>query len=155
MDNIFRPIPGANAYRVSNPNVLATVSLLASLQVFAQTSMEDLRAKSVLLTGYLEVLLENIPGFTILTPRDPAERGCQLSLLFEEGLMMKVFEGLQKEGVVVDERKPDVIRVAPTPLYNSFSDVWRFVEVLKGAIQRSRGKNSVAAAGAVVGLMTS
>ncbi|KAI8917660.1 pyridoxal phosphate-dependent transferase [Powellomyces hirtus] len=140
MDNVFRPIPGADSYRVSNPNVLAIMSLLGSLNVFSQTSMTDLRAKSLQLTGYLETLLLAIPnrGFKILTPSDPSQRGCQLSLLFEEGLMMKVFEALEREGVIVDERKPDVIRVAPTPLYNTFSDVWQFVNILKTAVVAAR-----------------
>ncbi|TPX62452.1 kynureninase [Spizellomyces sp. 'palustris'] len=142
MDNVFRPIQGANVYRVSNPNVLATVSLLGSLQVFSRTSMEDLRAKSVLLTGYLEALLEGIPGFTILTPADPAQRGCQLSLLFRPGLMLKVLEELEKKGVVVDERKPDVIRVAPTPLYNTFTEVHRFVEILRIALEKCQETNA-------------
>ncbi|KAJ3300171.1 hypothetical protein HK104_003781 [Borealophlyctis nickersoniae] len=138
MANIFHPIPGAASFRVSNPNVLATVSLLGSLQVFSKTSTEDLRAKSVLLTGYLETLLDGITpkAFTILTPRDPAERGCQLSLLFEGGIMMDVFEDLKNAGVVCDERKPDVIRVAPVPLYSRFGDVHQFVRVLRASVER-------------------
>ncbi|KAJ3148019.1 hypothetical protein HDU86_007587 [Geranomyces michiganensis] len=160
MDNIFRPIPGANSFRVSNPNVLATVSLLASLNVFAKTSMAALRDKSILLTGYLEALLLDLSpqdaGFTILTPRDPAQRGCQLSLLFDAGLMMPVFENLERNAIIVDERKPDVIRVAPTPLYNTFMDVWTFVSVLKKAINEARAAASTSDfREAEKGLMTS
>ncbi|KAJ3008694.1 hypothetical protein HKX48_008388 [Thoreauomyces humboldtii] len=156
MDNVFRPIPGANSYRVSNPNVLATVSLLASLQVFSLTTFSALREKSTLLTGYLERLLYALPQhgrqFKILTPSDPNQRGCQLSILFlEEGKMMQVFEALAREAVVVDERKPDVIRVAPTPLYNKFADAWRFVTVLKRTLdgEEEKGKTIPAAKGLV------
>ncbi|KAJ3186664.1 hypothetical protein HDU85_007484 [Gaertneriomyces sp. JEL0708] len=155
MDHVFRPIPGANAYRVSNPNVLATTSLLGSLQVFARTTPEDLRAKSVLLTGYLEVLLMGVQGFKILTPTEPHQRGCQLSLLFDSGLMLPVFEELQRAGIVVDERKPDVIRVAPTPLYNTFTDVWTFVKILKEAIERARSGQAPQEGTAIEGFITS
>ncbi|KAJ3176614.1 hypothetical protein HDU87_004942 [Geranomyces variabilis] len=160
MDNIFRPIPGANSFRVSNPNVLATASLLGSLNVFAKTSMNALRTKSQLLTGYLEALLLDLgpnSGFKILTPSDPAQRGCQLSLLFDEGLMMPVFENLERNAVIVDERKPDVIRVAPTPLYNTFVDVWTFVNVLTEAIgvARSAAGSAGVCQDAEQGLMTS
>jgi kynureninase len=134
MDNVFRPIQGANVYRLSNPNVLATVCLLGSLQVFGKTNMEELSMKSKQLTGYLEALLLTLNRFTIITPKDPRQRGCQLSLLFEPGCMMHVFEYLNSKGVICDERKPDVIRIAPAPLYNSFEDVYRFYEILKQAI---------------------
>ncbi|KAI9014852.1 pyridoxal phosphate-dependent transferase [Gaertneriomyces semiglobifer] len=155
MDHVFRPIPGANVYRVSNPNVLATTSLLGSLQVFARTTPEDLRAKSVLLTGYLEVLLMGVQGFKILTPSESHQRGCQLSLLFDGGLMLPVFEELQRAGIVVDERKPDVIRVAPTPLYNTFTDVWTFVKILKEAIERARSGQAPQEGTAIEGFITS
>ena len=101
--------------------------------------MTSLRTKSVHLTGYMEhLLLSAFPGadapFKIITPGDPQQRGAQLSLLFREGLMLPVFASLEAEGVVVDERKPDVIRVAPVPLYNSYEDCWRFVDALKRAV---------------------
>ncbi|KAI8826180.1 pyridoxal phosphate-dependent transferase [Fimicolochytrium jonesii] len=151
MSHTFAPIPSALSFRVSNPSVLATVSLLGSLRVFAQTTMEDIRAKSVLLTGYLEVLLDALDSdrFTQLTPRDPAARGCQLSLLFrEEGVMMKVFEALCRQAVIVDERKPDVVRVSPAPLYNTYAEVWRFVRAFRGALETvSVGGDAVDAEG--------
>lgn len=126
-------------YRVSNPNVLATISVLGSLQVFDQTSMDELRKKSLLLTGYLESLLlkllkdlnETVPSFKLITPSNPEERGCQMSILFSQGKMEKVWKHLESKGVVVDERKPDVIRVAPVPLYNSFEDVFKFVQYVR------------------------
>ncbi|KAJ3292477.1 hypothetical protein HDU76_007162 [Blyttiomyces sp. JEL0837] len=141
MDNVFRPIEGAQSYRVSNPSVVSTVSLLGSLQVFEQTTMDALRAKSLQLTAYLEILLDSLgpnPGFKVITPRDPFSRGCQLSLLFDEGTMEEVFLGMSMRGVLADERRPDVIRISPAPLYCTFEDVLLVVEALKGALKDCR-----------------
>lgn len=100
--------------------------------------MPALRKKSLELTGYLEHLLlkyplddtsENKRPYTIITPSDPSQRGAQLSILLQPGLLDKVLEILEEEGVVIDERKPNVVRVAPAPLYNSFTDVWEFHRV--------------------------
>jgi kynureninase len=138
MELNFKCIPGAAGYRLSNPSVLTVIALKASLDVFEKTSMEQLCAKSKDLTGYLERLLDSkIPKdqVKIITPADPKQRGCQLSLLFAEGLMLKVFNHLCNVGIVCDERKPNVIRVAPAPLYNTFQDVWIFVNELKKALQ--------------------
>ncbi|KAI9326888.1 pyridoxal phosphate-dependent transferase [Obelidium mucronatum] len=126
MDNQFHGIPGAAGYRLSNPSVLAVTSLLGSLQTFAKTSMSELREKSILLTGFLEHLLLDLQtakpnAFKILTPSDPEARGCQLS----------VFEGLLERGIVCDERRPDVIRISPAPLYCTFEDVWKVYVGLK------------------------
>jgi len=139
----FIPAPGAAGYQVSNPNIMSLTALRASLSVFAETSMSSLRTKSVHLTGYLEHLLRtSFPSsctphpFKIITPVDPQQRGAQLSLLFREGLMLPVYEVLHDEGIVVDERKPDVIRVAPVPMYNTFEDCWRFVDALKRGLER-------------------
>ncbi|KAI9798928.1 MAG: hypothetical protein M1825_004941 [Sarcosagium campestre] len=149
MDPTFHPIPGAAGYQLSNPSTLDLASLQASLQIFDRATLPALRAKSLLLTGYLEHLLlltisnpldaprdapRNAPGskkpsFSIITPSDPAQRGAQLSLRLEPGLLDSVMRGLEAAGVVVDERRPDVVRVAPAPLYNSFQDVWMFVKV--------------------------
>ena len=104
--------------------------------------MADLRRKSICLTKYLENLLlehgsrHTLP-FTILTSRDAEERGAQLSLRLEPGLLDSVLHSLEDSGVVVDERKPDVIRVAPAPLYNTFLDVWNFVRVFGEACQKA------------------
>lgn len=96
--------------------------------------MVNLRAKSILLTGYLEYLLDrqlNGLGFKIITPRNPHQRGCQLSLKFlEKKIRDKVSKELMSYGIVIDERD-DTIRVAPTPLYNTFSEVFKFVKTLK------------------------
>lgn len=114
--------------------------MCASLSVFDQTSIEELRSKSLKLTAYLQYLLlrgDTDPPFRIITPLDPAQRGAQLSLLLKPGLLEHVGVELHNAGVVVDQRKPDVIRVAPAPLYNSFHDVWVFAQVLRKAV----GKN--------------
>ena len=137
----FVPIPGAAGYQVGNPSALALTSLLASLEIFAETDMAAIRAKSVALTGYLEELLlsssETSPNhYRIITPSNPDERGAQLSVLIEQRLLDGVLANLEDNGVVVDERKPDIIRVAPVALYNSFTDVWDFVKIFKEACQK-------------------
>ncbi|KAK6353229.1 Kynureninase (L-kynurenine hydrolase), variant 2 [Orbilia brochopaga] len=138
MENDFSAIPGAAGFQHSNPSVLATVCLLGSLRVFAQTNMRALRRKSINLTGYMEHLLLTDPEtsryFEIITPRNPSERGAQLSLLFRKGIMEEVYKKLELSGIVVDKRQPDVIRVAPTPLYNTYEDVFNFSVKLQEAI---------------------
>jgi len=141
MTNQFAPIPGAAGWQVSNPSAIDTSAVLASLKVFEQTDMQTLRQKSIKITGYLEELLLSTNDeeklFTIITPSDPEQRGAQLSVRLEEGLLDTVMEILEEEGVVVDERKPDVVRVAPTPLYNNYEDVWRFVQIFRQAIAKA------------------
>lgn len=101
--------------------------------------MTDLRNKSIKLTAYLEYLLlkdttEETRQFQIITPSNPHARGAQLSLLLKPGLLHQVSERLQNAAIVCDKREPGVIRVAPTPLYNTYTEVWTFVEQLKGAL---------------------
>ena len=127
---------------MSNPSVVSTVSLLASLEIFQKTTMEDLRSTSLRLTAYLYKLIEQrvLPTFgsrvEIITPVNPLRRGCQLSILFRgEGLMERVFHRLCMMGVLTDERKPNVIRISPAPLYCTFRDVWRCVEMLALALE--------------------
>ncbi|KAK9322426.1 pyridoxal phosphate-dependent transferase [Lipomyces orientalis] len=137
MDNHMKVQSGAAGFQLSNPSVLDTIALLGSLSVFRKYTMKALRAKSVALTGYLEtLLLSRFPDkpFLIITPSEPDQRGAQLSLAFADGMMDEVNQVLQENGVTCDERKPDVIRVAPTPLYNSFEDVWVFVSQLRKAV---------------------
>ncbi|MDL1892819.1 kynureninase [Sphingobacteriales bacterium CHB3] len=131
MGPTFDPIPGAEGWQLSNPPILPLAALRASLEIFDEVGMETLREKSVRLTSYLEYLLNNHPSkmFSIITPADSAQRGCQLSIRTKEG-GKKIFDHLMANGVVCDWREPDVIRVAPVPLYNSFTDVFRFVEIL-------------------------
>lgn len=98
--------------------------------------MSRLREKSILLTSYLEYLICNILGpkyVSIITPTEPKRRGCQLSLIFTKDVS-EISKKLQENGVICDIRKPNVLRVAPTPLYNRFLDVWRFVQILKNLI---------------------
>lgn len=142
MTNHFTPIPGARGFQLSNPSALDLSAVLASLSVYAMTDMASLRAKSFLLTGYLEHLLTTDGmsperPYAIITPRDPMQRGAQLSLRLESGLLEGVMASLEEEGVVVDERQPDVVRVAPAPLYNNFQDVWRFVHSFQKACSKA------------------
>ena len=139
MGTEFVPMAGAEGWQLSNPPVLGLAPLLASLDIFDAAGMEALRAKSLKLTGYLEYLLKEklATEVEILTPADTAERGCQLSLRLHSGrhAARRVFEQLEEAGVTGDWREPDVIRVAPVPLYNSFQDVYRFVDILTGLVQ--------------------
>ena len=143
----FVAVPSADGWQLSNPPILSMAALRASLGMFDEVGMERLRAKSVLLTGYLRYLLEEggmhsqgappLPGagdrprdFEIITPRQPSARGCQVSILVHrdpQGLQ----KALKAAGVVCDFRPPHVLRVAPVPLYNTFHEVWRFARVLQ------------------------
>ena len=132
MPSKFVPIPGAEGWQISNTNVFSATPLLPSLELFDEVGMTALREKSVKLTGYLEYLLDQInsEAFTVVTPREPEQRGCQLSLRFESD-GNKIHKYLTEKNVMCDYREPGVIRVAPAPFYNSFSEVYRFVEILK------------------------
>ena len=126
----FEPIEGAEGWQLSNPPILALAALRASLEHFEAIGMESLREKSVKLTGYLEFLLKERCGKTveIFTPADPEKRGCQLSLKVIGG--KRAYDLLTEKGVICDWREPDVIRIAPAPLYNTYSDVFRFVQIV-------------------------
>ena len=109
--------------------------------------MADLRARSVRLTRFLELLLDNMKAtgaddFSIITPRDIAARGAQISIRLQPGLLEPILEHLDENGVIIDERKPDVIRVAPAPLYNTFTEVWDFCEILRQGFATARGQRS-------------
>jgi kynureninase len=138
MEAGFRPIPGAEGWQLSNPPILSLAAIRASLDVFMEAGgMEPLREKSLRLTGYLEWLLRRELGdaIEIFTPADPNRRGCQLSLRVKASASGKtVFRKLEAAGVTCDWREPDVIRVAPVPLYNTYEEVWRFVEILRAAV---------------------
>jgi kynureninase len=128
----FVPVPSADGWQISNPPIFAMAPLRASLKIFDDAGgMEALRAKSIRLTGYLEFLLtENgSKKFTVITPREPDARGCQLSILAHEHTK-ELLKELEAEAVKCDFREPNVIRVAPTPLYNTFHEVWRFARIL-------------------------
>jgi kynureninase len=128
----FIPVASADGWQISNPPIFSMAPLRASLAVFDDAGgMEPLRAKSIRLTGYLEFLLTEIGSkkFTVITPRNPDERGCQLSILAHEH-PKELLKELETAGVKCDFREPNVIRVAPTPLYNTFHEVWRFARIL-------------------------
>jgi len=132
----FIPVPTADGWQVSNPPILAMAPLRASLAIFDEAGgMEPLREKSIRLTTYLQFLLESETGerskkrYTIITPRNTYERGSQLSIQVRER-PKELFNKLESSGVICDFREPNVIRVAPTPLYNAFHEVWRFAEIL-------------------------
>ena len=139
----FIPIPGAAGWQVGNPSALALTAVIASLEIFALTNMATIRAKSMAMTAYLENLLLNPPSgnskykkhlpYEIITPSNPEERGAQLSVRLEPGLLESVLTFLENAGVIVDERRPDVIRVAPAPLFNTFTEVWDFVNIFTSA----------------------
>ena len=130
MQKGFIPQQGAAGWQMSNAQVLSMAAHRASLAIFDEVGMDKLIAKSKLLTGYLEFLLLNgkRKDFKIITPEDVAQRGCQLSIVMNEN-GKKTFDALTQNGVIADWREPDVIRVAPVPLYNTFEDVYRFAEI--------------------------
>jgi kynureninase len=134
MPHDIQPLPGAEGWQISNLPILAAAPLLASLPLFDAAGMPALRAKSVQLTGYLESLLraQLADSVTILTPADPEARGCQLSLRLRRTSVEAhaVFDALAAAGFTGDWREPDVIRIAPVPLYNTFAEVWEFVAAL-------------------------
>ena len=135
----FVPMGGADSWQLSTPPVLAMAAINASLDIFEEAGFDNMLEKSRLLTGFAEFLINeinvetlqcNVSTVRIITPINPELRGCQLSIQVKGG-EKSLFYNLLAQGVVADWREPDVIRVAPTPLYNSFEDVFRFVEVLK------------------------
>jgi kynureninase len=128
----FVPVASADGWQISNPSIFAMAPLRASLAIFDDAGeMEPLRAKSIRLTSYLEFMLTEIGSkkFTVITPRKPNARGCQLSILAHEH-PKQLLKELETAGVKCDFREPNVIRVAPTPLYNTFHEVWRFARIL-------------------------
>ena len=121
------PVDTADAWQLSNPPILAMVPVLVSLEMFDEVGMAALRAKSLRLTAYLEQLLD---GQEVLTPRDPQRRGAQLSVRVP-GSATEVSERLMAgHGVFADARQPDVVRLAPIPLYSTFHDCWRAATAL-------------------------
>jgi kynureninase len=128
----FDPIPGAEGWQLSNPPIFQLAALRASMDLFDQATMSELRQKSESLTGYLEYLLRQLPPeyCRITTPVDPKQRGAQLSLRVK-GNPKELLSRWTTAGIICDFREPDIIRAAPTALYNRFSDVYRFVKILE------------------------
>jgi kynureninase len=130
----FRPMPGAEGWQLSNPPILGLAPLRASMEIFSEAGMDRLREKSRLLTGYMEFLLQEkaSPMLSIITPHDPERRGAQLSIRLGNG--RGLCEKLSAQGVIGDWREPDTYRIAAVPLYNSFRDVYRFVQRFSTAL---------------------
>jgi len=137
----FAPAAGAAAFAISNPPVFSSAPLRASLPLFAAAGIPALRTKSVALTGYLEALVSELAAeqLCVVTPADPAQRGCQLSLRVRSGSERgrRAFDALAAQGVICDWREPDIIRMAPVPLYNRHEDVlraaWQLAAILSDA----------------------
>jgi kynureninase len=128
----FIPVPSADGWQISNPPIFSMAPLRASLKIFDDAGgMEPLRAKSVRLTSYLEFLITELGStkFSIITPPEPNARGCQLSIVAHQN-PQELHNELVVAGVKCDYREPNVIRVAATPLYNTFHDVWQFAQIL-------------------------
>ena len=134
MEDKFIPIKGAEGWQLSNAPVLGMAAHLASLQIFKEAGMERIGSKRDLITAYLEYLIlkvsaENEDFLKIITPNSIFDRGSQLSLVLKKDGKKK-FDLLTEQGIIADWREPNVIRIAPAPLYNSFEDCWHFAEVL-------------------------
>ena len=127
--------PGAEGWQLSNPPILPMAAIKASLDLFNEVGMEALREKSIQLTGYMEYLINelNNPDIEIITPKDPNQRGCQLSIRVKN-TDKTLHNKLTEKNVITDWREPDVIRCAPVPFYNSFEDVYHMVEILKALL---------------------
>ncbi|HMQ02974.1 MAG TPA: kynureninase [Pyrinomonadaceae bacterium] len=131
----FRPLTGAEGWQLSNPPIFQLAALRASLEIFDEATMPTLREKSVLLTVYIERLLRDIGSdrIEIITPSDPEQRGCQLSIRVKNS-DKSLYDAVTRRGVFADWREPDVIRVAPVPLYNTFSEIHAFCDILKNCL---------------------
>jgi kynureninase len=128
----FDPILGVESWQLSNPPILSMAAILASLKIFEEAGISNLRKKAIQLTSYLEFLVDKINDdrVKIITPRDPKERGSQLSIQVKSA-DKSLFDKISEKGVIADWREPDVIRIAPVALYNSYMDVFRFAKILK------------------------
>jgi kynureninase len=135
------PVDTADSWQLSNPPIFAMAPVLASLEMFAEVGMDNLRERSIRLTGYLESVLDELIGdreIRIITPRDPARRGTQLSVQLHEASVREVCKRMRLEhGVIADAREPDVIRLAPAPLFVSYHDCWRAAHALVEVVDKS------------------
>jgi kynureninase len=142
MEKGFRPIPSAEGWQLSNAPILSMAAHRASLEIFEDAGMENILAKGRLLSNYLLFILDEINAgsaekmIDIITPRIDEEKGCQVSMLMlQKG--KEVFEALKQQGVLADWREPNVIRVAPVPLYNTFKDVFTFGQIVNAIINKN------------------
>ena len=138
MPKDFKPLNTAEAWQISNPPILSMAALLASLEIFHEAGMNQLQQKSEKLTSYLELLLKSElkDHITIITPVSVKDRGCQLSIRLNNP-NINIIDILHEKGVVCDWRDPDMLRVAPAPLYNTFDDCYQFVHILKEILNES------------------
>ncbi len=139
MEPVFEPIPSAEGWQLSNAPILSMAAHKASIDVFDEAGFANLIAKGQQLSDYLMFVLDDInssqqhPVIEMITPRSHEEKGCQVSMLMlQRG--KEIFDQLIKEGVIADWREPNVIRVAPVPLYNTFEDIWRFGDIIKSIL---------------------
>ena len=142
MEKHFVPKAGAEGWQMSNAPVFNMAAHKASLAIFEQAGIKNLRKKSLLLTNYLEFLLLSnnsilTSNVSLITPTDPKQRGCQLSLQTKTN-GKKIFDKLTRAGIIADWREPDVIRIAPVPLYNTFEDAWRFADIFRQALAKGQ-----------------
>jgi kynureninase len=140
MDKGFKPISGAEGWQLSNAPIFVMAPHLASLELFHQAGFDRMRKKSIALTAFLQEVIEAVAKehsahIEIITPSEPSRRGCQLSLL-AHGRGKELFNFLQDHGVFADWREPNVIRIAPVPLYNSFTDALEFGKILSSAYSK-------------------
>ncbi|RMZ49944.1 kynureninase [Candidatus Marinimicrobia bacterium PRS2] len=136
MPDEFVPTTSAEAWQLSNPSIFSMAPLLASLELFHEAGIENLRKKSEKLTSYLEDLLENEleAEIEIITPKSIEDRGCQLSLRLKT-VIPNIMDELHRQGILADWREPDVVRIAPVPLYNNFEDCYQFVQKIKKIVR--------------------
>jgi len=147
MEKGFEAIPTAEGWQLSNAPILAMAAHKASLDVFDEAGIDELHKKRKLLSGYLHFVLSDINStrkekvIEVITPANENERGCQVSMLMlKDG--KEIFTELTARGVIADWREPNVIRVAPVPLYNSFEDVWRFGLIIKTTLNKIQSGQS-------------
>jgi len=141
MSSSFKPMRGAEGWQLSNAPVLSMACCKASMEIFDEVGMNKLEEKSLLLTNFMEFVLNDITerfdncNFEIITPKETIARGCQLSVLMH-GQGKEMFDFLTAEGVIADWREPNVIRMAPVPLYNTFEDVYQLGQIIEKALKR-------------------
>jgi kynureninase len=140
MEPHFEPMLSAEAWQLSNAPVFSMAVHKVALDMFTEVGMPALRMKAIELTGYLEYILNHVAASTgvaldIITPKRPEERGCQLSVVVPNATSA-IVKQLASRGVVVDWREPNVIRMAPVPMYNSFTDVYRFGQIFEEELNR-------------------
>ena len=130
MSSQFKPILSSEAWQISNAPIMGMAPLISSMEIFEKIGMETIHKKGMQLSSFMEYLLkENIPEINIITPKN---RGCQLSIVVLGG--RSIFDSLINNGVVCDWRNPDVIRVAPHPLFNTYTEIFKFINILKKAL---------------------